>query len=190
MMPFNFEKMRIKDAYIIDCFSVGDLRGGFSKIFEKDLFFRNGIEFSVTETFASVSSKNVIRGLHFQLKNPQAKIVSVISGKAWDVIVDLRKESESYRQWAAVELSAENHKAVYVPRGFAHGFVSLEDNTTMLYHCDGVYDLETDTGIRFDDPNIGIKWPIDENVAIHSKRDMNLMSLAEYEVNPMRMVKE
>lgn len=187
MAGFEFEKLYLDGAFCISNFSVGDNRGGFTKCFEKDIYKDGGIDFQLNETFASVSAKNVIRGLHFQTNNPQAKLVCAIKGKVWDVIVDLRLNSKTYKQWTAVELSAENHKALYVPRGFAHGFASLEDDSIMLYQCDGAYDNETDTGIRFDDSDIGIKWPIDLDCAIHSQRDLNLMSLKQYESNPMRI---
>lgn len=179
-MGFEFRELELKGAYRITSFYAGDSRGGFTKTFEKDFFEAAGILFTLNETFASRSAKNVIRGLHFQTNNPQAKLVSVISGRAWDVIVDLRPESPTFKQWTAHELSAENHLSFYVPRGFAHGFASLEDNTIMLYQCDGKYDKETDTGIRFDDPDIGIQWPVDEKEAIHSERDMNLQSFSAY----------
>lgn len=187
MAGFEFEKLYLDGAFCISNFSVGDNRGGFTKCFEKDIYKDGGIDFQLNETFVSVSAKNVIRGLHFQTNNPQAKLVCAIKGKVWDVIVDLRVNSKTYKQWTAVELSAENHKALYVPRGFAHGFASLEDDSIMLYQCDGAYDNETDTGIRFDDPDIGIKWPIDLACAIHSQRDLNLMSLKQYESDPMQI---
>ncbi len=180
MSAFHFTPLKLEGAYLIENFSVGDNRGGFTKCFEKDIFESAGILFQLNETFASTSAKNVIRGLHFQLNQPQAKLVSVVHGKVWDVIVDIRPESKTFGKWVSAELSAENHKALYVPRGFAHGFAALEDDTIMLYQCDGAYNKETDTGIRFDDPEIGIAWPIDENEAIHSKRDMALMSFVEY----------
>ncbi|WP_022760423.1 dTDP-4-dehydrorhamnose 3,5-epimerase [Butyrivibrio sp. AD3002] len=185
MSGFKFVPMSLEGAFCIEAFSVGDLRGGFTKTFEKDIYEEAGIEFLLNETFVSTSAKNVIRGLHFQTHNPQAKLVTVVAGRAWDVIVDLRIGSPTYKKWEAVELSAENHKAVYVPRGFGHGFASLEDGTIMMYQCDGAYDAATDTGIRFDEHAIGITWPVHEDVAIHSNRDMALMSIAEYEQNPM-----
>ena len=129
--------------------------------------------------------ENVIRGLHFQTNGPQAKLVSVLAGNVWDVIVDLRADSPTYKRWLSVELSADNHMALYVPRGFAHGFLSMADDTIMLYQCDGVYDKETDTGILFDDPEIGIQWPIDLKQGIHSDRDLRLMHFSEYEKHPM-----
>lgn len=186
-MSFDFQELELKGAYLISNFYAGDNRGGFTKSFEKDIYKRAGIEFELNETFASRSMKNVIRGLHFQTHNPQAKLVSVVAGKVWDVIVDLRPDSPTFKQWIANELSADNHLSFYVPRGFAHGFASLEDNTVMLYQCDGKYDADTDTGIRFDDPDIGIDWPIDKSVAIHSARDMKLQSFKEYLNNPMEL---
>lgn len=188
MANFAFKKLELDGAYLVENFSVGDNRGGFTKCFEKDIYANAGIEFQLNETFASVSAKNVIRGLHFQTHNPQAKLVCVVKGKVWDVIVDLRKDSPTYKKWIAAELSAENHKALYVPRGFAHGFASLEDETIMLYQCDGAYDKDSDTGIMFNDPEFGIKWPVDEKTAIHSARDLQLMSFSEYE-NLMQSVK-
>ena len=186
-MGFEFKELELKGAFLISNFYAGDNRGGFTKSFEKDIYGEAGIDFKLNETFASRSMKNVIRGLHFQIHNPQAKLVSVVAGKVWDVIVDLRPDSSTFKQWSAQELSAENHLSFYVPRGFAHGFASLEDNTVMLYQCDGKYDPETDTGIRFDDPEIVIEWPVDESVAIHSGRDMKLGSFQEYLKKPMEL---
>ena len=179
-MGFEFQELELPGAYLIGNFYAGDNRGGFTKSFEKDIYKEAGIEFQLNETFASRSMKNVIRGLHFQTHNPQAKLVSVVAGKVWDVIVDLRLDSPTFKKWTARELSAENHLSFYVPRGFAHGFASLEDGTVMLYQCDGKYDKETDTGIIFNDPIIGIEWPVDESVAIHSSRDMGLLGFEEY----------
>lgn len=180
MTNFNFIPLELEGAYLIEYFSVEDNRGGFSKYFEKDIYKRAGIDFKLNECFITVSAKNVIRGLHFQANKPQAKLVSVPKGKVYDVIVDLRPESSTFKKWMGVELSAENNKALFVPRGFAHGFASLEDDTLMMYQCDGAYDKETDTGIRFDDPDISIDWPVDESVAIHSKRDLDLQSFKSY----------
>ncbi len=179
-MGFEFKELELKGAYLISNFYAGDNRGGFTKSFEKDIYRNAGIEFQLNETFASRSMKNVIRGLHFQTHNPQAKLVSVVAGSVWDVIVDLRPDSSTYKKWVAHELSAENHLSFFVPRGFAHGFASFADDTVMLYQCDGKYDPETDTGIRFNDPEIGIDWPVEESVAIHSDRDLNLGSFRDY----------
>ena len=186
MPNFSFERTELDNAYFIKCFSRMDNRGGFVKVFEKDLYIEHGIDFQLNETFLSVSSKNVIRGIHFQIKNPQAKLVYVPQGRVADVIVDLRINSKTYKKWQIFDLNKNNGNAVFVPRGFGHGFVSLEDNTIMIYQCDGKYDDVTDTGIRFDDPDLGIEWPIEDlNNTIHSERDLSLMSLKEYENNPM-----
>jgi dTDP-4-dehydrorhamnose 3,5-epimerase len=187
MAAFEFEELELRGAFLINNFSVGDCRGGFTKCFEKDIYANAGIRFQLNETFASISAKNVIRGLHFQKHNPQAKLVCVLQGRVQDVIVDLRPDSVTYKKWIAVELSGDNHKALYVPRGFAHGFAALEDNTIMLYQCDGAYDAETDAGIRFDDPQLGIDWPVEESVAIHSARDLQLERFEDYEKNPMEL---
>ena len=180
MAGFSFKKQELGDSFLIENFHSGDNRGGFTKCFEKGIYKQAGIDMSLYETFVSVSAKNVIRGLHFQLRNPQAKLVSVLKGAVADVIVDIRPDSETFGKWRFYELSAENARALYVPRGFAHGFLSLMDDTIMLYQCDGKYDKETDTGIRFDDKDIGIDWPIDLKCAICSERDKNLMTFKEY----------
>ena len=187
MTKFDFVKLDLEGAYLIDNFYVGDGRGSFSKVVEKDIYSRAGIDFSLNETFLSVSAKNVLRGLHFQIHSPQAKLVSAPRGRVWDVIVDLRPDSKTFKQWRGFELSGENHRALYVPRGFAHGFVSLEDDTMMLYQCDGAYDKETDSGIRFDDSDLAVEWPVDLDNTIHSERDLHLMSFKEYMASPMEL---
>ena len=176
----NINELSLSGAFEIDYFFVGDNRGGFGKLFERHIYEQFGIKFNLSESFFSISQENVVRGLHFQMNNPQAKLVSVLSGRVWDVIVDIRPSSDTFGKWEAVELSSDNHKSLFVPRGFAHGFAALEDNTIMLYQCDGDYDKMSDTGIRFDDPQIGIVWPIDIEKMIHSDRDMKLMSFSDY----------
>ena len=180
MSAFKIIGTSLKDAFVIEAFHVKDNRGAFVKYFEKDAFIDLGIEFSLNESFISVSDKNVIRGMHFQLNSPQAKLVSVPKGVIYDVIIDLRKNSGTYGKWTGVELSSDNNCSLYVPRGFAHGFRSLENDTVVLYHCDGKYDKESDTGIRFDDPDIGIEWNIDIADVICSEKDRNLMSFRSF----------
>ena len=187
MPKFDISETTLKGAFLITPFFAGDNRGEFVKNFERDIYKEAGIEFCINETFLSKSAKNVIRGLHFQIRHPQAKLVSVVRGRVWDVIVDLRPDSATYKKWLSFELSEENHRCVLVPRGFAHGFVSLEDDTVMLYQCDGKYDSETDTGIIYNDAEIGIDWPVDDTVAIHSARDLTLKSFKDYLLNPMEL---
>lgn len=180
MTDFQFEGIGLEGAYLIRHSYSNDNRGTFVKNYERDKFAEAGIEFKLNESFISCSMKNVIRGLHFQLHLPQAKIVSVVAGKVWDVIVDLRTDSPTYMQWRGSILSSDNHLSFFVPRGFAHGFACLEDNTAMLYQCDGKYDKESDTGIRFNDPDIGIEWPIEKKKVICSKRDLQLQNFTEF----------
>ena len=184
-MNFGFRKLGLKDAYLISHFYISDNRGSFTKTFEQGIYCKSGIEFHCDETFFSCSAKNVIRGLHFQTHIPQSKLVSVVAGRIWDVVVDLRSGSSTFGQWEAYELSVDNHLSIYVPRGFAHGFASLEDGTIVAYQCMGKYHQSTDTGIIFNDPDIGIVWPIDERLMIHSKRDLEFQSFKEYARNPM-----
>lgn len=187
MPEFEFAKLDLEDAYVIRAVHMEDYRGSFTKYFEKGIFEENGISFHTHESFVSVSAKNAIRGLHFQLKNPQAKIVHVLRGKAWDVIVDLRPASPTYGKWTGVNLTSENHNLLYIPKGYAHGFAALEDETMMLYFCEGAYDKETDTGIVYNDASIGIEWPLGEREPILSERDRNLMTFEEYQKCPMQL---
>ena len=177
----EIEKLWLKDACVIKGFYSADGRGGFFKSFEENVYRELGVEFCVTEVFTSRSSKNVVRGIHFQLPTPQAKLVSVVNGRAIDIIVDLRLDSETYLEWISVELCFENAKAVYIPKGFGHAFLALEDDTTMQYLCDGRYDAKGDTGILIDDSRIGIEWPVSIDDLIISDRDRQLMSVDEYE---------
>lgn len=181
MKGFDFERLELEGAYAITNFYHDDVRGSFIKSYEKEIYLDAGICFSISETFVTTSTKNVIRGLHFQLRNPQAKLICVLSGKAWDVLVDLRKGRKTYGNWISVELESDGRNAVYIPRGFAHGFASLADNTTMLYQCEGAYDKETDTGILYNDRTIGIEWPIYKETAVLSERDLSLMTFEEFE---------
>ncbi len=181
MGDFNFKNNGSFEGMLIEHFYSGDIRGGFGKIFEKKIYEDHGIKFHIDEVFISESSKNVIRGIHFQMNEPQAKIVTILEGKAWDVVVDLRPESPNFKKWVGFELNEEDHRAVYVPRGFGHGFYAYTDKTKMLYLCDGKYDPASDTGILYDDPVLDIKWPVEYlEDTIHSERDLNLMSFEDY----------
>ena len=180
MANFYFEPLKLKGAYVFESFFSYDKRGENIKYYDKEIFDRCGIKIELSETFVSISKKNVIRGIHFQESHPQTKLVSVLQGKVYDVIVDLRTESTTFKQWIGVELSRENHKALYIPQGFGHGFAALEDETIMLYQLEGEYDKVSDMGIRFDDPDLGIDWPVASESIICSERDLRLMSLQEY----------
>lgn len=184
MDTFRFEELDIAGAYKIESYIYEDNRGNFIKSFEKEIFEQNGISFNCSEDFISKSSKNVIRGMHFQLYHPQIKIVSVIHGKVFDVIVDLRKESDTFGKWQGIYLSSENRNSLLIPRGCAHGFMSLSDESIVSYKCDGKYDKETDTGILYCDEEIAVEWPIRNlDDAIVGKRDLKQMTFAEFKAN-------
>lgn len=174
MSKIAFERIDIPDAYVIHSFRAGDKRGWFIKNFEKGIFFDNGLEFNCSEDFTSISYKNVIRGMHFQTRDPQAKLVSCNYGLIYDVLVDLRRDSAHFGCWYGTYLSSDNAASLYVPRGCAHGFLAVSDVAVVNYKCDGAYDKESDTGIPWNDPDIGINWPLEstEQVII-SARDQN-----------------
>lgn len=184
MAAFSFEELKISGAYIIQSFYAEDNRGCFVKNYEHDIFAENGIVINTNEVFISHSTKNVIRGMHFQLYHPQSKLVGVINGKVYDVIVDLREESPTFGQWEGVYLSDQNRSSLYIPRGCAHGFMALSDDSVVSYICDGKYDKETDTGILYCDTEIGVEWPINDiRKAVVSVRDQKQMTFAEFKAN-------
>lgn len=182
MTNFLIKDTKFSDAKIIVPFYTGDNRGSFEKIYERDFFNNKGIEFNLSETFMSISSKNVIRGMHFQYNKPQKKLVTVLKGACMDVIVDLRKKSPTYLMNEFFLLDDKNHNVLYIPQGFAHGFISLVDDMHMLYQCDGKFNKDSDTGILFNDKTLNITWPVDSlEDCIHSERDLKLMSFHDFE---------
>lgn len=158
-----------------------DLRGSFTKIYHQGLYHDAGIDFSLKEQYISVSRKNVIRGMHFQTP-PHAcdKIVTVLSGRALDVILDVRPSSPTYGKFIQIGLCPETPKAVFIPKGCAHGFLALEDNTCMLYNVSAEYSPECDTGIRWD--SFGFQWPVGTGEPIISKRDAALEPLKAFQL--------
>lgn len=137
-----------------------DSRGLFLEWYKESLFKENGIEATFVQDNHSLSQRGVLRGIHYQ-KPPfaQAKLVRVITGAVFDVAVDLRQNSPTYLQWYGTELSAKNQKMLYIPQGFGHGFVALEDTTNFMYKCDAEYSPSSEHGVRWDDPTIAIEWP-------------------------------
>lgn len=166
---------------VISPFYAEDRRGMFTKSFEKEIFTKNEILFAPFEAMYSCSARGTVRGLHFQRRYCQDKLVQVLSGAVYDVAVDLREGSETFGKWEGFTLTAENRKMLYIPKGFAHGFLALEDNTLFSYFCGDRYDPETDGGIRWDDPQLAVCWPIDqvENVIL-SDKDAALPTLEEF----------
>jgi dTDP-4-dehydrorhamnose 3,5-epimerase/CDP-3, 6-dideoxy-D-glycero-D-glycero-4-hexulose-5-epimerase len=170
----TIEKTILDGVLILNNFFAEDKRGVFVKTFNSNNFSDNNINFEIRESYFSISQKDVIRGMHFQLPpHDHQKLVYVPQGAIIDVVVDLRKDSETYKKFISVELSQENRKSIFIPKGMAHGFKSLEDNTITVYNVSTVYNPDSDSGIRFD--SFGFDW-ITLNPII-SKRDMNLDSM-------------
>ncbi|MBB3225880.1 dTDP-4-dehydrorhamnose 3,5-epimerase [Luteibacter sp. Sphag1AF] len=140
----------------------GDARGYFFESFNKATFEQAGIDTSFVQTNVSRSRRGVLRGLHYQWPNPQGKLVSVLEGEVWDVAVDIRPDSPTYRQWFAAVLSAENARHLWIPEGFAHGFCVLSPFATFSYQCTSLYDREGDAAIAWNDDAFAIDWPIAE----------------------------
>lgn len=162
----------------IDCFSSFDPRGGFTKIFNDADYKAAGICTEIKETYYSISNKNVIRGLHFQLPPYEhAKIVHVIKGSVVDVLLDLRKSSDTYGKAFQFTLSGKDSIALYIPVGFAHGFKALEDNTLMLYQVTSIYEKKSDTGILFS--SIDYDWGIGDPIV--SERDRSFVKFADFD---------
>lgn len=178
MTQFTCVEGTIEGLKIITPYYIEDERGYFLKNFEKNIYKQFEIDTSISEDFETLSYKNVIRGLHFQTIEPQSKLIRVISGSILDVAVDLRKNSKTFGKWKAIQLSEHNHKIFWIPKGFAHGFGVLSDYAIVSYKCIGRYLAEFDTGIRFDDNELSIKWNIDNPII--SIKDDNLMSLREF----------
>lgn len=178
-MPFEFEKQNIKDVILIKPRVFGDNRGFFLESYKKSDFEANGISVEFNQDNHSKSSKHVLRGLHYQA-NPysQAKLVRCVRGKIYDIAVDLRKESETYKKYVKVELSEENKCMLFMPQGFAHGFVVLSDEAEIIYKASGEYNPEADRGVFWKDKDLNINWEIDFE-PILSLKDQNLPCLSE-----------
>jgi len=142
----------------------GDARGFFLETYNKKRFLDTGINTAFVQDNHSRSFRNVLRGLHYQLNHPQGKLVYVTHGSAFDVAVDIRRESETYGQWYGVELNDENHFQLYIPPGYAHGFCALSDVVDFNYKCTDIYHPEDEYGIIWNDPTINVAWPVSSPV--------------------------
>ncbi len=162
MSNFYFIKTKIDGVIIVETKVFGDNRGYFMETYHEQKFIEGGITAKFVQDNQSKSTKGVLRGLHFQKNHPQAKLVRVIKGEVYDVAVDIRKDSPTYGQYIGVVLSEENKKQLFIPKGFAHGFLVLSDEAEFVYKCDDFYDPEDEGGILWNDPTIGIEWPLDE----------------------------
>ena len=165
----------------IQCTVYGDDRGFFKEVIHPDKLAEFGINHRFVQLNHSKSQQGILRGLHYQLNKPQGKLVRVVSGAVFDVAVDIRKGSPSFGRWVGVELTAQNFRQLYVPPGFAHGFVTLSENTEFLYKCTEYYDPSSEYGVAWDDPDIAIEWPVD-SPALSEKDNQNksLKQLTEF----------
>jgi dTDP-4-dehydrorhamnose 3,5-epimerase len=150
----------ISGLVILEGEAHGDARGYFRELWKASRYAALGLPGRFVQCNVSRSGAGVIRGLHYQFPKPQGKLVSVLEGSIFDVAVDIRRNSPTFGQWAGVELSAGNHRQLYVPEGFAHGFCVLGDSAVMHYFCTAEYSQECDAAVAWNDPDIGVKWPI------------------------------
>ena len=163
---------KIADVKIIQPKVFGDARGFFLETFEKRRYQQLlDIDLDFVQDNYSRSARNVLRGLHFQKTQPQGKLVRVVQGAAFDVAVDIRKGSPTFGQWVGVELNADNRRQLWIPEGFAHGFVALEDDTHFLYKTTDTYSKEHERSIRWDDADIGIDWPLNGMTPLLTQKD-------------------
>lgn len=171
----------LKDCYIIEPTIIEDERGYFFEKFNERKFEElTGMNGHFVQDNISKSSYGVIRGVHLQKgEHAQAKLVSCLEGKVWDVAVDLREDSPTFGKWFGIELTAENKVQLYVPRGFGHGFSVLSETAIFSYKCDNFYYKESERGIRYNDPDLNIDWKIDEKDAKLSEKDKMLAGLNE-----------
>lgn len=178
---FKFIEKEIKGVFEIEPKTFGDNRGYFMETYVKKDFDAVGLKYDFVQDNQSSSRKGVLRGLHFQKKNSQAKLVRVLKGEVFDVAVDLRKDSPTYGEWTSAVLSADKNNMFMIPRGFAHGFLVLSDYAEFTYKCDEYYHPEDEGGIAWDDASIAIRWPLD-GTPILSEKDTGHPNLNE--LNP------
>ena len=176
---------KLQDVKIIEPAVFGDKRGFFTETYSDRDFKEAGIDFDFIQDNQSLSAEaGVLRGLHFQRgKAAQTKLIRVVTVAVLDVIVDVRAGSPTYGEWEGYIISESNHRQLLVPRGFAHGFVTLTDNVNFLYKCDNYYNAEADGGITFMDKDLNINWPIDYDQAITSDKDAKQQTFKEFEQN-------
>ena len=170
----------IEGLYVIEPTVFKDERGYFIETYNQNDMKEAGLDMVFVQDNQSMSTRGVLRGLHFQKQFPQGKLVRVVRGKVFDVAVDLRSDSKTYGKWFGVELSAENMKQFYIPEGFAHGFLVLSDEAEFCYKCTDFYHPGDEGGLAWNDPEIGVEWPLEEGVdLIISEKDQKWKGLKD-----------
>lgn len=181
MGKITVETCHIEGLKIITPTVFGDARGYFMETYNYNDFKEAGIDQVFVQDNQSASKKGVLRGLHFQIEHPQDKLVRVIKGEVFDVAVDLRKDSPTFGQWYGVLLSEENKKQFFVPKNFAHGFLVLSDYAEFCYKCTDFYHPGDEGGLAWNDPEIGVEWPIEEGMELtFSDRDTKWGGLSDF----------
>ncbi len=183
IQPFQFTQTSIQGLYEISAFQADDIRGLFTKDYSKAVFEQNGIPYDLAEVFYTTSHKGVIRAIHFQRVKQQPKLVRCIHGHIYDVVVDLRKDSPTFRQWLSFELSGDQPREILIPAGCGHGYLVLEESI-VSYKCAEKFYGEYDDGILWNDPDLAIDWPMEriggEQNLILADKDMHLRGFKEF----------
>lgn len=169
----KFEKTYIDGLYVINKSANEDI------VYDKTLFLKNGLNLNFIQENESLSKKGVLRGMHYQNKNSQGKLIRVIEGKIYDVVIDMRESSNTYLKWFGIELSEENQKQLYIPEMFAHGFLVLSDKALVNFKVSNVWDPQNEIGIMWNDELLNIKWPLEEQNIIIAEKDKNYIKLKE-----------
>ncbi|MBR2043089.1 MAG: dTDP-4-dehydrorhamnose 3,5-epimerase [Clostridia bacterium] len=181
---FTFHKTEIEGVIIVEPTVYGDSRGYFTETYQKENFIKGGINVEFVQDNQSMSVKGVLRGLHFQKNFPQSKLVRCIRGAVYDVAVDLREGSPTYGKYVGIELSAENKRQFFIPKNFAHGFLVLSDEAEFAYKVDDFYHPNDEGGLLWNDPDIGIAWPLEKDAeVILSDKDKVNSTLKELREN-------
>ncbi len=178
----KIEPTHIPGVLLIEPDVFGDHRGYFKESWNRLKYADFGLDVDFVQDNLSFSRKGILRGLHFQNPTPQGKLVQALQGEVFDVAVDIRKGSPSFGQWFGAVLSAENHLQMYVPEGFAHGFCVISETALFAYKCTEYYSPQSEHSLRFDDPDIGIQWPLDEPPSLSAK-DINAKLLKDFPEN-------
>ena len=174
---------RLPGVCVIEPVVHGDARGYFFESFHAEKYKAIGIDVRFVQSNVSRSAQGVLRGLHYQWPHPQGKLVSVLEGEVYDVAVDIRRGSPTFGQWEAAMLTADNHRQLWIPEGFAHGFCVVSETATFMYQCTDLYDPAADAGVRWNDAAIGIDWPVAEPLL--SAKDQQTPFLADVPANKL-----
>lgn len=181
MAQIKVTETKLQGIKIIEPQRFGDNRGWFMEVYQYDTYRQAGINCSFVRDNRSYSKRNVLRGLHFQKKHQQDKLISVLCGKIFDVVVDIRKDSATFGQWLGIELSAENRKQLFIPKGFAHGYIVLSEDAEILYKCSEKYYPDEESGILWNDKDLQIDWQIeDKEKLILSEKDKKWQTWKEF----------